>query len=61
MKEKYHNKIPRVTCEEGTYEILFRSNKPLAKDFKHKIFLLLKDLRLGNIKLMATENSELKK
>jgi hypothetical protein len=42
------------------YEILQRSNKPLARNFKHKIFLMLKDMRLGNIKLIATENSLLK-
>jgi hypothetical protein len=31
LKLKYHNKIPRVTNEEGMYEILQRSIKPLAR------------------------------
>lgn len=33
--------------EDGLYEVLMQSRKPIAKDFKKKVKKLLKDLRLG--------------
>ncbi len=61
LRKKYpKGNLPSLINEYGLYEILFQSNKPIAKQFKHHIYLLLKDIRLGNIKLAATENSLLK-
>ena len=60
MKKKYYGNIPALTNEFGLYKILYRSNKPLAEKFQYKISILLKELRLGKLKLFATENSLLK-
>lgn len=48
--------------EDGLYELLMRSTKPIAKDFKRAIKALLKDIRLERHKALLTTaeaNSEL--
>jgi prophage antirepressor-like protein len=61
LRKKYpKGNLPFLVNEYGLYEILFQSTKPIAKKFKYHVFLLFKDIRLGNIKLLQTENSLLK-
>lgn len=48
--------------EDGLYELLMRSTKPIAKDFKRAIKALLKDIRLERHRALLTTaeaNSEL--
>ena len=42
--------------EEGLYEVLMQSRKPLAKEFKKKIKEILKALRLNKIQIINTTN-----
>lgn len=37
--------------EDGLYEVLMQSRKPIAKQFKKQVKMILKELRKGNIKL----------
>ena len=43
--------------ENGLYEVLMQSRKPIAKQFKTKIKALLQDLRKGEIKLVKGDDS----
>ena len=43
--------------EDGLYEVLMQSRKPIAKQFKSKIKALLRDLRKGEIKLVKGDDS----
>ena len=58
LLNKYHNKIPSLINEDGLYEILCRSKKPLAHEFRRKISSLLKNIRLGNLR---EKNEHIKK
>lgn len=44
--------------EDGLYEVLMQSRKPIAKEFKKKIKEILKELRKGNQVLVNTGNRE---
>lgn len=43
--------------EDGLYEVLMQSRKPIAKQFKKKVKEILKGLRKGEIKIMSNELS----
>ena len=38
--------------EDGLYEVLMQSRKPIAKQFKKQVKQILKDLRTGKMKLV---------
>lgn len=44
--------------EDGLYEVLMQSRKPIAKEFKKKVKEILKELRKGNQVLVNTGNRE---
>lgn len=44
--------------EDGLYEVLMQSRKPIAKEFKKKVKEILKELRRGNQVLVNTGNKE---
>ena len=46
--------------EDGLYEVLMQSRKPIAKEFKKKVKKLLKDLRLNQLNLYTNISPELK-
>ena len=51
---KYHKTAADIYLTEfGLYECLFTSNKPFAFEFRLQIMKLLKDIRIGNLKLIA--------
>lgn len=64
--EKVKKKVPTLggiqemwlLTEDGLYEVLFQSNKPIAKEFKRKVKEILKELRKGN-KLIVDNNSSI--
>lgn len=64
--EKVKKKVPTLggiqemwlLTEDGLYEVLFQSNKPIAKEFKRKVKEILKELRKGN-KLIVDSNSSI--
>lgn len=64
--EKVKKKVPTLggiqemwlLTEDGLYEVLFQSNKPIAKEFKKKVKEILKELRKGN-KLIVDSNSSI--
>ena len=41
--------------ENGLYEVLFQSRKPIAKEFKAKVKELLHDLRLNKVKVIPAD------
>ena len=41
--------------EDGLYEVLMQSRKPIAKQFKKQVKTILKELRKGNLKLQSTK------
>lgn len=43
--------------EDGLYEVLMQSRKPIAKKFKKEVKKILKDLRLGYLKLNAEKQT----
>lgn len=43
--------------EDGLYEVLMQSRKPIAKQFKKQVKQILKSLRLGEIKLVNKTNN----
>lgn len=45
--------------EDGLYEILMQSRKPIAKQFKKKVKEILKGLRKGNLQIVNTKEDEL--
>lgn len=44
--------------EDGLYEVLMQSRKPIAKEFKKKIKALLKRIRINHFKLQAEKQTE---
>lgn len=44
--------------EDGLYEVLMQSRKPIAKEFKKKVKEILKELRKGNQVLINTGNAQ---
>lgn len=44
--------------EDGLYEVLFQSRKPIAKEFKKEVKEILKDLRKGNKAIVETGNQQ---
>ena len=44
--------------EDGLYEVLMQSRKPIAKEFKKKVKEILKELRKGNHVLVNTGNNQ---
>ena len=44
--------------EDGLYEVLMQSRKPIAKEFKKKVKEILKELRKGNQDLVNTGNNQ---
>ena len=44
--------------EDGLYEVLMQSRKPIAKEFKKKVKEILKELRKGNQVLVNTGNNQ---
>lgn len=40
--------------ENGLYEVLMQSRKPIAKQFKSKVKEILKELRIGKVKIVPT-------
>lgn len=40
--------------EDGLYEVLMQSRKPIAKEFKKQVKTILKELRKGNIEMTPT-------
>lgn len=51
--------------EKGLYEILFKSRKPIAKEFKNWIFVTMREIRLNNKyengKMIIIKNEEIAK
>lgn len=45
--------------EDGLYEVLMQSRKPIAKQFKKKVKEILKGLRRGELKIMSNELSNI--
>lgn len=45
--------------EDGLYEVLMQSRKPIAKQFKKKVKEILKGLRKGELKLVKSKEDEL--
>lgn len=45
--------------EDGLYEVLMQSRKPIAREFKKKVKKLLKDLRLNNFNMYTNLSPEL--
>lgn len=45
--------------EDGLYEVLMQSRKPIAKQFKKKVKEILKGLRKGNLQIVSTKEDEL--
>ena len=41
--------------EDGLYEVLMQSRKPIAKQFKKKVKEILKGLRKGNLQIVSTK------
>lgn len=46
--------------EDGLYEVLMQSRKPIAKAFKKKVKMMLKDLRMNRLNLYQDMSPELK-
>ena len=46
--------------EDGLYEVLMQSRKPVAKEFKKKVKNMLKDLRMNSLNLYQDMSPELK-
>lgn len=46
--------------EDGLYEVLMQSRKPVAKEFKKKVKNMLKDLRINRLNLYQDMSPELK-
>ncbi|WP_286149544.1 MULTISPECIES: ORF6C domain-containing protein [Bacillota] len=46
--------------EDGLYEVLMQSRKPIAKEFKKKVKNMLKDLRMNRVNLYQDMSPELK-
>lgn len=46
--------------EDGLYEVLMQSRKPIAKEFKKKVKNMLKDLRMNRLNLYQDMSPELK-
>lgn len=44
--------------EDGLYEVLMQSRKPIAKQFKKQVKTILKELRKGNLKLQSTKEEK---
>lgn len=40
--------------EDGLYEVLMQSRKPIAKEFKKQVKMILRELRKGNVQLTST-------
>ena len=56
---KYHKDAADIYLTEfGLYECLFTSNKPFAASFRLQVMKLLKDIRLGHIKLEVIKECE---
>lgn len=52
------NQQTTFLTEDGLYEVLFQSRKPIAKEFKKQIKTMLKGLRKGELKLQPTKEEE---
>ena len=46
--------------EDGLYEVLMQSRKPIAKEFKKKVKQMLKDLRLNRLNMYQNMSPELR-
>lgn len=46
--------------EDGLYEVLMQSRKPIAKEFKKKVKKMLKDLRLNRLNMYQNMSPELR-
>ena len=44
--------------EDGLYEVLMQSRKPIAKQFKKQVKIILKELRKGNLKLQSIKEEK---
>ncbi len=56
---KYHKNANDIYLTEfGLYECLFTSNKPFAASFRLQVMKLLKDIRLGNLRLDVIKECE---
>lgn len=44
--------------EDGLYEVLMQSRKPIAKQFKKQVKTILKELRKGNLKLQSAKEEK---
>ena len=53
---QYENQECLFLTEDGLYEVLFQSRKPIAKAFKKEVKQILKALRLNQIELVNTTN-----
>lgn len=54
---RINNTSATFLTEDGLYEVLMLSRKPIAKDFKKQIKKILKGLRKGELKIMSNELS----
>lgn len=45
--------------EDGLYEVLMQSRKPIAKEFKKEVKQILKDLRKGNTSIASNNNGQM--
>lgn len=52
------NREMTFLTEDGLYEVLMQSRKPIAKEFKKKVKEILKELRKGNQVLVNTGNNQ---
>lgn len=53
---QYENQECLFLTEDGLYEVLFQSRKPIAKAFKKEVKQILKALRLNQVELVNTTN-----
>ena len=53
-----HSREMWFLTEDGLYQVLMQSRKPIAKEFKKKVKEILKELRKGNQVLVNTGNNQ---
>ena len=55
-----NNRVSWFLTEDGLYEVLMQSRKPMAKRFKKEVKKILKHLRKGELQINALDNAILK-
>lgn len=58
VKATINNRSNMFLTEEGLYEVLFMSRKPIAKEFKKEVKIILKQLRKTGVVITAAATPE---